>query len=200
MDPERAILDAFQKGDRRLAASLVVRHFGGVLLGLALVLVGPADAPDVVQETLLALLDALDEKRFKGKSTLRAYTIKTLRRQAAHVRDSFWHKLMRNAAAPEDEEELVAPPPDSERPWTSQEAGELLARLLGLLDARSRVVISMQLEGQSFASIGKAVGISEGNARLIHHRALQRLHLLILEDPRAAAIVRGEAPQKPRHR
>ena len=58
----------------------------------------------------------------------------------------------------------------------------------------------MQLEGQTFANIGKALGISEGNARLIHHRALERLHVMILEDPRAAAIVRGEAPKPPRRR
>src|SRR5215468_3901413 len=112
MDPERAILDAFREGNKRLAASLIVRHFGPVLLGLAQAYVGQADSDDVVQETVLGLLDALEKKRFQGKSTLLQYAVKTLRRQAAHVRDSFWHKLKRNAAPPEDEDNLAAPPPE----------------------------------------------------------------------------------------
>jgi RNA polymerase sigma-70 factor (ECF subfamily) len=198
MDPERAILDAFRRGDKRIAASLIVRHFGGMLLGLALVLVGPADADDVVQETLLALLDAIDQGRFQGKSTLRTYASKTLRRQAAHVRDSFWHKLMRDAAAPEDEDEPPAPPPDSEPPWGNQDTPELVQRLVGLLDGRSRSVLSMELAGIPTEGIAKVLGISVASVWQTRCRALQRLQEALHEDPRAAAIVRGEAPKKPR--
>jgi DNA-directed RNA polymerase specialized sigma24 family protein len=74
------------------------------------------------------------------------------------VRDSFWHRLGRNAAAPEDEDDLAAPPPESEPPWANQDTPELVRRLIGLLDARSRVVLSMELEGMSTESIAKVLG------------------------------------------
>jgi hypothetical protein len=40
----------------------------------------------------------------------------------------------------------------------SQEAGELLSRLLGLLDARPRIVVSMELEQLSFARSARRSG------------------------------------------
>jgi RNA polymerase sigma factor (sigma-70 family) len=196
MDPERAILDAIRQGDQRRAASLIVRHLGGLLLGLAQVLVGRADAEDLVQETVMALLEALQKGRFLGRSTLRVYAVKTLRRQASHVRGSFWRRLKRSATAPDDEEELPAPAPDSEPRWASHDTPDLIRKLIGLLDARSRLVLSMELEGMPTAGIGKVLGISEAAVRQIRCRALHRLHGMIDDDPRAAAIVRGEGPQK----
>ncbi len=46
---------------------------------------------------------------------------------------------------------------------------------LEVLDERSKKVITMRNQGFSFIEIAKVMGISEGSARVINHRAIKKL-------------------------
>jgi RNA polymerase sigma factor (sigma-70 family) len=162
---DAAILDAVARGDRQLAASLILRHFGPALLGQARAIAGTADADDVLMATIMALLSALERGRFAGRGSLRSYAITTARYQAFHLRDSGWRRMWRNAEDPGSD--LPAPPP-SERPWGHQDEDALAARLVAALDVRSRVVVVMRVEGAAFSRIAKVLRISAASARQIH--------------------------------
>jgi RNA polymerase sigma factor FliA len=76
-----------------------------------------------------------------------------------------------------------APAPDEPEPDDRPDLHDILTGL----SERERVVLTLRLESMSYASIGRALGMSEANASQIHSRAVRRL--------RQALAGRG-APQR----
>jgi RNA polymerase sigma factor (sigma-70 family) len=184
---DAAILDAVEQDDERLAARLILRHFGPVLLGQARVIAEDADAEDVVMTTVMAILSAIKRGRFTGRGSLRSYAITTVRYQAFHLRDSPWQQMFRHAQDLGAADDLSAPPP-SERPWGDRDESALADRLIATLDTRSRVVVTMRLEGMAFSAIARLMGISAASARQIHVRAIQRLRERVAEEGMLEAL------------
>lgn len=181
---DQSILDAVARSDHDAAAALVLRHFGPRLLGQARALVGAAAAEDILLETVLSLLDAIEAGRCSGSSLFR-YALGIVRYKASHPRDSFWHRLFhRRAVDPEVMAELPgdAPAPDEPGADDLPDVGDILA---GLTE-RERVVLTLRLEGMSYASIGRALGVSEANAAQIHSRAVRRLREALSAERRPA--------------
>jgi RNA polymerase sigma factor (sigma-70 family) len=188
-DADRAILDAVAKGQMDRAARLILRHHGPALLAHARRLVREAAADDVLQEAVMALLRALENGHFQGKSSLRTYAMRIVQYQAFRVRRSRWSRLLRLSDDPAIEDVLAAPPPDEPKPWAGADEEALAEQLLALLEERQRTVLAMRLDGLSFADIACTLRTSAANAQQIHSRAVRALRARVAEDEQWAAIL-----------
>jgi RNA polymerase sigma-70 factor, ECF subfamily len=183
-------LAALRRGDERAFRDLVREHHSA-LLRLALVYApSRAVAEEVVQETWLAVVRSLHG--FEGRSSLRTWMcrilINTARRRAGREARS----IPFSAVAPDDDEPSVDPdrfhrggpwpghwiafPSD----WSRLPEDELLGKEVRqvvdgaverLSPAQREVITLHDLEGWSVAEICDALEITEGNQRVLLHRA-----------------------------
>ncbi|HET7291666.1 MAG TPA: sigma-70 family RNA polymerase sigma factor [Vicinamibacteria bacterium] len=132
----------------------------------------PAAADDLVQDVILMTFDALREGRVREPNLLASFVLGTCRRVAANQRRGV---ARRQRLLDRFGPDLAPRPGDAsgERP-----AIDLvhLARCLERLSERERsvVVLSFYAERDS-ATIGSELGLTEGNVRVVRHRALARL-------------------------
>lgn len=135
-----------------------------------------ADASSIVQEVLVHVNGGLE--RFRGDSVrgLRAW----LRTIAAHAVVDHWRK--RKVAPAPLTEEPAAP----FRPAEAEEREELeriLARFDQLPDHYRQVVRARIYDNRSFDEIGRAMGKTDGWARVTFLRAIRQLRRLVGETP-----------------
>ena len=184
--------DALRAGDEERFTELVQR-WHAPMLRLALARVGSrAVAEEVVQEAWLTVLRDLD--RFEGRSSLRTWVLGIVRNLArARARAE-----RRALPMPLDETGPVVSPsrfrapdarewPDHWRlgpvAWPAPEeavlAGEvcqvMLRAVAGLPPAQREVLVLRDLEGFSGAETCAALGLSNGNQRVLLHRARSRV-------------------------
>jgi RNA polymerase sigma-70 factor, ECF subfamily len=183
-------LRALREGDERAFTELVER-WSGAMLRMALVhLDSRAVAEEVVQEAWLTVLRRLD--RFEGRSALRTWVlgiVVNLARARARA-ERRW--------APLAPERRPAPEPARFRPsdgaewpdhwaigpvaWPTPEdellAGEtrevILHAIENLPPAQREVLVLRDIEGCSAAETCDALGLSDGNQRVLLHRARSR--------------------------
>jgi RNA polymerase sigma-70 factor, ECF subfamily len=167
------VLDQWSPGMLRLARSFVST---------------PDSAAEVVQDTWLAVLQALD--RFEGRSSLRTWVyrilVNTAKRRAARER----RNVPMSSLGPEDAGPTVDPdrfqrpdepypghwraPPE---PWPEQRAldAELQTRLEGALAGlpeRQRAVITLRdVQGRPAEEVCAILEITPANQRVLLHRA-----------------------------
>lgn len=146
---------------RRYAAR--IRMFGLLRLHDA------AAADDLVQQVLLAVLEALRDGRVEDPDRLDAYVFGTCRNVVMHVfRGTSRRKRIAEQAAALPPEVSQPPPPMSDR--------RRLEQCLDNLDPRDRtVIVATFVEERGADEIAQSVGVSPGNVRVIRHRALARL-------------------------
>ena len=151
-------------------------------------------ADDVVQETWLGVVRGLD--RFEGRSTLRTWIYRILVNQARTraVRDA---RTVPFSALEHDEGPAVdpgafgadgrwssAPPRLDADPATgllSAELREHLLRAVDMLTRDQRAVITLRdLVGLPAAEVCELLEISEGNQRVLLHRARARVRTALL--------------------
>lgn len=152
-------------GDRSAFDALVARH-ARYLHGVARSLVAnPADAEDVVQETLIGAL----KSRFRGESSVRTWLVKILVRQAALLRRSKWRWLMRWTG-----EEGAEPARQS-----SDSASDARIDLVGMLEALSpehrEIIVLRELEGLSYQEIAEVLQVPQGTVESRLFRARREL-------------------------
>jgi len=151
------------KGDRSAFEGLVNRH-GRYLYGIALSLSrNSADAEDLVQDSLVAVLNAATAGKFRGESSVRTYMVSILVRQAGMLR----RKLGRRG------EETA----DMNQTPVASGSGGMDARLdlnvmLQVLSLEHRqVMVLRELEGLSYEEIAAALGVPRGTVESRLHRA-----------------------------
>jgi RNA polymerase sigma-70 factor (ECF subfamily) len=185
----RALLD----GDEQAFRDLVRRH-QGVLLRLAMVHVRTrADAEEVVQETWLAVLEGLD--RFAGRASLRTWICRILlniarRRAGREARSVPLSGLLADDGPTVDPDRFFRDGPNAghwcslPRSWAgipdeSLLAGELRRRLGAAVErlapAQREVIVLRDVHGWTGAEVGELLEISEGNQRVLLHRARARV-------------------------
>lgn len=154
----------------------LARRYGRAVYAVALAHLGrPVDAEDVAQSSLLAALEHLDDCRDPGRFD--AWLLSIARNRA---RRALLRRRLRDVlpfTAPEPIDPAPAPAPDTRA---------RLLRALAALPARAReVVLLHDLEQQSHAEIGAALGITEESSRQLLSRARRalRAHLEEKEDP-----------------
>jgi RNA polymerase sigma-70 factor (ECF subfamily) len=187
VSPDAELVQRLRAGDERAFAELV-DAYDGRLRRLARTFVRTdAAADDVVQETWLAVLRGID--RFEGRSSLRTWLFRILvnRARTRAVREA--RTLPFSSLGPDTEDGTPAVDPDAFRdggwvtppvePDAEALAGELRGRLAEIVDTlpeRERTVILLRdVAGLEGPEVAEALGVSEGNQRVILHRARSKV-------------------------
>ncbi|MFN2471550.1 MAG: RNA polymerase sigma factor [Gaiellaceae bacterium] len=199
-DPEeQRLVSALRARDEAAFVELVERY-GASLERVALLFVSTrAVAEEVVQETWLALLDGID--RFEGRSTLKTWLFRVLtnRAKTRAVREARNVPFSTLAAAEAVGDEPAVEPerflsrdhPRSPahwaalpRPWHSTPEQRLLGaetqavirEAIERLPPTQRAVVSLRdVEGWGSEEVCAALELSEGNQRVLLHRARSRV-------------------------
>jgi RNA polymerase sigma-70 factor (ECF subfamily) len=201
---EATLLAALRRREEGAFEELISRY-SSPLLRVAITYIGNRTvAEEVVQETWLGVLNGLD--RFEGRSSLKTWIFKILTNiattRAARERRTVPFSALAAREA-EEGEPSVDPdrflPPDHDR-WpghwafgptsrVTPEAGllgaevrELVLREVDRLPAAQRAVIALRdIEGWPAEEVCDALEVSEGNQRVLLHRARSKVRAA-LED------------------
>ena len=187
---DRELVERLRAGDEAAFAELVDRY-DAPLRRLALSFVKtPSAADDVVQETWEGVIKGID--RFEERSSLKTWIFRILvnRARTRGVKDS--RMLPFSSLGDEDVGPSVPPSQLDERGvWRSRPAeleadpdhqllaGELRSQLAAAVDAlpaRQRAVITLRdIVGLPADEVASLLEISDGNQRLLLHRARTRV-------------------------
>jgi RNA polymerase sigma-70 factor, ECF subfamily len=175
------LLEALRSGDEEAFAALVEAH-SPALLRVAMTHVGSrAVAEEVVQDTWLAVLRGLDG--FEGRASLQTWVFRILTNTAKTRGTRERRTVPFSSLAPEEAEVATAGPPD----WTTPEERALAAEtrrlILSAIEALSpaqRTVITLRdVQGWPSEEVRQALEVSEGNQRVLLHRARSRVRIAL---------------------
>lgn len=163
-EDEATLVQAFRGGDRRAFEALVRRHQGPVWAVAYRVTRDRTAAEDLAQRAFLQAMERIGELRGSFRPWLlriAANLAKNHRRDHARFVDSD----VEEGATPRHDEGIDA----------ARRAAKL-REAVAALPARQREVVLLRIDGQlSFAEVGEALDITENNAKVNYHHAVQRL-------------------------
>ena len=176
-------------GDERAFEALVARYDGGLRRVARTFVRTPAAVDDVVQETWLGVLRGLDT--FEGRSSLRTWMFSILLNQARTRARRDARSLPFSALETEDHPTVDPSAFGADGRWASAPArldgdpetgllgAELRAQLLhaveGLSDEQRAVITLRDLVGCTAPEVCQLLDISDGNQRVLLHRARTRV-------------------------
>lgn len=184
---DAALVAALRRGDRKVTVELIER-WSSPMLRLALVYVSDrAAAEDVVQEAWIGILQGIG--RFEGRASLKTWVFRMVTNRAmtraTRERRTVPFSAVDSPTAAVDADCFIpageawaghwATPP---RPLTADErllAGETrehLTRAIRVLPPAQRAVLTLRdVEGWSSREVCDVLELSEGNQRVLLHRA-----------------------------
>ena len=176
-------------GDERAFEALVARYDGGLRRVARTFVRTPSAVDDVVQETWLGVLRSLDT--FEGRSSLRTWMFSILLNQARTRARRDARSLPFSALETEDHPTVDPSAFGADGRWASAPArldgdpetgllsGELRAELLraveGLSEEQRAVITLRDLIGCSAPEVCELLDLSDGNQRVLLHRARTRV-------------------------
>lgn len=192
---ERALVEALRDGDEAAFASLVDEHGPSLLRFARTFLRDAAVAEEVVQETWLAALQGID--RFEGRSSIKTWLFRILANRArTRAQREARSRPFSSFAAPAGDDGEPALPEErfldddhgrhpggwaaAPADWTrlpderllGREALEQVQAAIERLPERQRAVIALRdLEGLDGHEVAELLDISDGNQRVLLHRA-----------------------------
>ena len=189
------LLARLRAGDERAFEELV-RMYHGTMLGVARTYVKTrAIAEEVVQDAWVGVLKGLD--RFEGRSSLKTWVLRILVNTAMTRGGREARSVPFSSLAPEGEEPAVEPErfrgPDGAFPghwagypqdWSTLPEEALAGRetlavikaaIEGLPPAQRQVITLRDIQGWSSDEVCDALEVSEGNQRVLLHRARSRV-------------------------
>jgi RNA polymerase sigma-70 factor, ECF subfamily len=182
---EGDLLERLQAGDEEAFACLVDRHHAAMVRVARTYVRSQAVAEEVAQEAWLGLLRGLD--RFEGRSSLRTWLFRIVANRAISAgRHESQHLPVGDSELGDDsgrfsQDGWWATPPVH---WADEAvdrmvAPEVAARVRQLVaelpPAQRQVVTLRDVEGLPSADVCAILGISEGNQRVLLHRARARI-------------------------
>ena len=198
---DATLLAALRAGDERAFARLVDLHHASLVRVARQYVPTQEIAEDVAQEAWLGLLRGLDA--FQGRSSLRTYLFRIVMnlartRGAREARSAPFSSLVRDDDGPTlDPERFVqAPSPGAGhwaspiRPWSgsaeqlalSAEAVEKVYEAIAALPEMQRRVVTLRdVEGFGADEVCDLLELSEGNQRVLLHRARTKLRDALAE-------------------
>jgi len=202
---ERALLARLRAGDAMAFEMLVDRWTPSMLRVARMHVATQAVAEEVVQDTWLAVLRGID--RFEGRSSVRTWVFRILMNQAKTrgVREKRTVPFASLASAETDEEfsavdasrfhpeghrvagHWASPPPRwDEQPverLESRETIDAIRRAIDQLPPAQRTVMTLRdIEGWDAPEVCDALEITEGNQRVLLHRARSRVRAALEQE------------------
>ena len=192
---EQELLERLRAGDERAFETLVERHYPTMLAVARHYVSSRAVAEEVVQDAWLGVLNGLD--RFEGRSSLRTWILRILvnRAKTRGARDA--RTVPFASIMPQGEEAAVEPErfrgPDDPFPghWRAypgtwqrlpeealadRETLEVVLTAIHRLPPPQRIVITMRdIQGCDPQEVCAALDVSEGNQRVLLHRARSKV-------------------------
>ncbi len=188
---------ALRAGDETAFLALVNRHHAAMLRVASMFVKSRASAEEVVQETWIGVLEGLH--LFEGRSSLRSWIFRILvnRAKTRGVHDGRAVPLSALGDLADDGPSVSADrfrdeterwpghwsqPPE---PWPdarveSSEMVALVREALETLPEAQRTVMSLRdVDGWDTAEVGDLLGITEGNQRVLLHRARSRVRAFV---------------------
>jgi RNA polymerase sigma-70 factor, ECF subfamily len=201
MTEDHELVQRLREGDESAFVELIDRY-GGTMLRVAQMYVRDrASAEEVVQETWLAVLNGID--RFEGRSSLKTWLFRILTNRAKTRGERDCRVLPFSAlagASDEADEPSVDPDrflgPDSPRPgaWAApprawpqdklieRETLNVIDMAIGKLpEAQREVILLRDVEGWTPMEVADALEISDGNERVLLHRARSKVRAALEE-------------------
>jgi RNA polymerase sigma-70 factor (ECF subfamily) len=193
---DEELVRRLRAGDEAAFMDLVDRY-GPLMLRIALMHVSSrAVAEEVVQEAWLGVLQGLD--RFEGRSSLKTWIMRIVANRARTRGERERRTVPLSSLAPDDDDPAVDPgrfrpmddpqypgawtvPPTSwaRLPEEKLIAGETLQQVrtaIGRLPARQQEVILLRdVEGWDAEEVCEALDLTEGNQRVLLHRARSKV-------------------------
>ena len=207
-DAEAALVARLRDGDES-AFSQLIDSYGATMLRVARMYVRDrATAEEVVQETWLAVLNGID--RFEGRSSLKTWLFRILtnRAKTRGERDGRIVPFSALAGAGTEADEPSVDPdrflgPDSPEPgaWAApprawpqdkllerETLGVIRSAIEQLPETQREVIRLRDVEGWSPMEVAEALEISDGNQRVLLHRARSKVRaaLELYLDPEIA--------------
>ena len=192
MNNEQLLIRQLHEGQPK-ALETVVRLHHQFLVAMTTPLVGVHHAEDAAQETWLKAIAAI--RQFEGRSKLRTWLARIAINEANAIRRKQQRETM---LYPQD---LLLEPSTKPRfyssttftphspLWHDDSPDKLLTEIelnkcirqhiQSLPDDQSSVIIMRELGGLEFYEIAKAMGLGEGNIRVLLHRGRQRIQSMI---------------------
>jgi RNA polymerase sigma-70 factor (ECF subfamily) len=191
--PDAEIVAALKRGDESVFADLVDAYSPGLMRMAQMFVRDRAVAEEVVQETWLGVVRGID--RFEGRSSLKTWIFRILM-NTAKTRGQRESRSIPFSAAVRDDEPSVDPDrflgPDHRyaggwmlgpSEWLTPEEeliqGEtrnaILAAIDQLPEAQRAVITMRDVEGFPSDEVAEALGISDGNQRVLLHRARSKV-------------------------
>jgi RNA polymerase sigma-70 factor (ECF subfamily) len=193
---DAGLVRALRRGDEEAFAELVDR-LGPSMLRLAMMYVSSrAVAEEVVQEAWVAVLTGID--RFEGRASLKTWVLRILTNKAKTRAEREGRTVpFSSLGTPDDDEPAVDPdrfldsgvpgrgpwatPPRAldripEERLLAREARERIVAAIVALPAAQRAVITLRdVDGLSAGETCDVLGLSEGNQRVLLHRARSKV-------------------------
>jgi RNA polymerase sigma-70 factor, ECF subfamily len=193
LPPDAELIAAIKAGDEGTFAAMVDAYSPGLLRTARMFVRDRAVAEEIVQDTWLAVLRGID--RFEGRSSLRTWIFRILM-NTAKTRGVREARSIPFSAAARDDEPAVDPDrflgPDQRWPgawlmgpsdWPTPEeellSGETRAVILDAIeqlpDAQRTVITMRDLDGLPADEVAELLGITDGNQRVLLHRARSKV-------------------------
>jgi RNA polymerase sigma-70 factor, ECF subfamily len=193
---EADLLKRLRNGDEIAFQSIVARYHG-TMIAVARSYVKSNDvAEEVVQEAWLGVLNGLD--RFEGRSSLKTWILRILVNTALTRSGREARSVPFSSLVPADQEEPAVDPERFNPPgaplaghWTAypgdwrrlpadallgRETLDVVKRAIEELPDAQRTVITMRdIAGFTAKEVREALDVSEGNQRVLLHRARSRI-------------------------
>jgi RNA polymerase sigma-70 factor (ECF subfamily) len=201
MTEDHELVQRLREGDESAFVELIDRY-GATMLRVAQMYVRDrATAEEVVQETWLAVLNGID--RFEGRSSLKTWLFRILtnRAKTRGERDGRVLPFSALAGAGDDADERSVDPdrflgPDSPHPgaWAApprawpqdkvleRETLDVIEMAIEKLpEAQREVVLLRDVEGWTPMEVADALEITDGNERVLLHRARSKVRAALEE-------------------
>jgi RNA polymerase sigma-70 factor (ECF subfamily) len=192
MDDEQELLRRLRRGDHGALEAVIKLHHA-FLVAMAVPLVGPESADDVAQETWLKAFAAIG--KFEGRSKLRTWLARIAINEAHSMRRKRGREVSLDGWGVDsgspigsrfNEQGAWDVPPSQwhhetpEELLTEAELYECIRKHLHKLPSDQQSVVMMrELGGLDYPEIAQALGLAEGNIRVLLHRGRQRMHAML---------------------
>ena len=192
MDDEQELLRRLRRGDNGALEAVIKLHHA-FLVAMAMPLVGPELADDVAQETWLRAFASIG--KFEGRSKLRTWLARIAINEAHAMRRKRGREVSLDGWGVDsgspigsrfNEQGAWDVPPSQwhhetpEELLTEAELYECIRKHLHKLPSDQQSVVMMrELGGLDYPEIAQALGLAEGNIRVLLHRGRQRMHAML---------------------